>query len=67
MADDKNQKISGQDVLVGTFVDIALTNEQVDQAVEEEARLGIRDGDCAFLNSQDAMPAMIVTMTKGEK
>ena len=49
MIEDQNHVGSAQVELRGAFVETALTNEQVAQAVAEELRLGIGDGECAFL------------------
>jgi hypothetical protein len=47
MVDDKKQTLNE---FAGIFVELALTNAQVAQAIAAEARLGIRVGDCAFLS-----------------
>lgn len=47
--------------LVGVFVETAFTNEQVERAIAEEERLGIRDGHCAFLGE----PGKTVTVVDG--
>jgi hypothetical protein len=49
MSDDEIKKPKQHDSLAGAFVETAFTNEQVDQANEEEERLGVRDERCAFL------------------
>ena len=49
MSEDQN-RVGGAEVeLRGAFVETALTNDQVARAVAEEVRLGIGDGECAFL------------------
>ena len=65
MVDEKNQKMSEQDEHAGAFVEIALTNIQVSQAIAEEVRLGIRDGNCAFLETEAVLPATLTTTVKG--
>jgi len=67
MVDGKNQKISEQDVLAGAFVEIALTNEQVMEAISEEERLGIREGACDFFGGKSVVPATLATIVEGEK
>lgn len=49
MTEDQNQVGSAQVELRGAFVETALTNDQVVLAIAEEKRLGIRDGECVFL------------------
>ena len=47
--------------VIGTSVETALTNEQVEDAIAMEAALGLRDGECAFLAVPDTVsPAIAV-------
>lgn len=41
------------DELRGSFVETALTTDEVQRAIAEEARLGMADIECTFLAGQD--------------
>lgn len=49
MHEDRDRKPNEQDELAGAFVETAFTNDEIERAIADEVRLGIRDAPCPFL------------------